>query len=110
MEFQHGYRNWNLHVETNNCGKLFFLKKVNPMSFVGIRAKRSRFLGKVFRQGCELCNICAQSQFFNICFVFFIKQNICSIELSEKDCLEVFRGSPTCTEERLQSNKILKEI
>ena len=65
MEFQHGCRNWNLRVATNNCGKLFFLKKINPMSFVGIRAKEIRTFGKVFRQGCELCNFCAQRQFFN---------------------------------------------
>ena len=80
------------------------------MSFFGIRAKEIRTLGKVFRQGCELCNICAQRQFFNNCFVFFSKQKVCSSELSEKDCLEVFRGSPTCTEERLEGNKFLKEI
>ena len=71
MEFQHACRNWNLRVETNDCGNSSFLKKVNPMRFVGIRAKGSRTFGNVFRQGYELCNICAQRQFFNHCFVFF---------------------------------------
>ena len=68
-------------------------KEVKPMSFVGISAKGSRTFGKVFRQGCELRIICAQRQFFINCFVFFSKQKVCSIELSEKDCLEVFRVS-----------------
>ena len=46
-------------------------KKVNPMSFAGISAKRSRTFGKVFEQGWEPRNICAQSQFFDNYFVFF---------------------------------------
>ena len=94
MEFQHGCRNWNLHVETIKCGKLFFLIKVIPMRFVGIRAKEIRTFGKHFQHGCELCNICAQSQFSDNYFVFFLsKQKVCSIELSEKECLEVLRVS-----------------
>ena len=69
-------------------------KKVNPMSFAGISAKRSRTFGKVFEQGWEPRNICAQSQFFDNYFVFFLsKQKVCSIELSEKECLEVLRVS-----------------
>ena len=64
------------------------------MRFVGIRAKGSRTFGNVFRQGYELCNICAQRQFFDHCFVFFFsKQKVCSIQHSEKDCSEVFRSS-----------------
>ena len=90
MEFQHGCRNWKLRVATNNCGKLFFLNKVNPMRFVGIRAKEIRTFGKRFRQGCELCIFCARGS-FSISFCLFSKQNVCSIELSEKDCSEVFR-------------------
>ena len=68
MEFEHGYRKWNLHVETNNCGNSSFQKKANPMSFFGIRAKENRTFGKVFGQGCELCNICVRRHFSNDCF------------------------------------------
>ena len=95
MELQHVCTNWNLRVERDEyLWKLFFLEKVKPMSFVGIRAKRSRTFGNVFRQDCELCNICAQRQFFKQYFVFFFsKQKVCSIQHYEKDCSEVFRNS-----------------
>ena len=109
MEFQHGCRNWNLRAATNNCGKLFFLKKVNPMRFVCIRAKEIRTFGKVFRQGCELCNFCAQSQFFNIFFVFLANRISVRLNFLKKIFRTFIEFSPTCTEERLGGNKFLME-
>ena len=109
MEFQHGCRNWNLHVATNICGKLFFLKKVNPMSFVGIRAKGSRTFGKAFRQGCELCNFCAQRQVLKKVLVFLANRNSARLNFLIKIVRNFIEFPRTCTEERLEGNKFLKE-
>ena len=81
------------------------------MSFVGKRAKRSRTFGKVFRQGCELSTICAQRHFFNHCFVFFLaNRKSVRFNILEKIVQRFLEIPPTCTEERLEGNEILKEI
>ena len=105
MEFQHWCRNWNLSAATNNCGKLFFLKKVNLLSFVGIRAKEIRTFGKVFRQGCELCNFCAQRQFFNNFFVFLANRMSVRLNFLKKIVRRFLEFPPTCTEERLEGDR-----
>ena len=111
MELQHVCRNWNLRVERDEyLWKLFFLEKVKPMSFVGIRAKRSRTFGNVFRQDCELCNICAQRQFFKQYFVFFsANRKSVRFNIMKKIVQRFLEIPPTCTEERLEGNEILKE-
>ena len=47
---------------------------------------------------------------FQSLFCFFLsKQKGCSIQHSEKDCSRFLEVPPTCTEERLEGNEILKE-